>query len=218
MKRINHISYPVQLQIIREYKEKNPDDTYRWRLWEIADRHEISLSSVNKLVKAAQCQSRPRGGRVQVVPSARIMKILRDASEPFITMAEVGRRNPRIVMVDDKPEQIPLTRARVSKIILTWKKKLGSYSLRGKGFKPGDIIEWYHQRYVVVRYDNPHRGAAIDLLTLEEIDPFCWVYRRRRSSLVQAVQEELTPDAVRKMYLNRDGGTNLKPVNGTSAQ
>lgn len=199
--RVCHISLPVQLQIIREYKEKNPDGSYRWKLQEIADRHEISLSSVNKLAKSARCLSRPRGGRTQVVPNARIMKILRDASEPFITMKEVGRRNPRVVMVRGKPVQKPLSRARISKILLTWRKRMGDNNLRGKGFKPGDLIEWSAQRYVVVRYDNSHRGVAIDLKTNIEIDPFCWVYLNNRSSLVQATEEQLTPDEVRKRYL-----------------
>ena len=204
MKRIAHISVPVQMQIIREYKEKNPDGTYRWKLSEIADNHEISLSSVNKLAKESGCQGRPRGGRVQAVPNARIMKILRDASEPFITLEQVGILNPRVVRVNGKRKEKPLSRQRVSKIIKTWRKKLGTQNIRGKGFKPGDLIEWAKQRYAVVRYDNSHRGAVIDLKIMDVIDPFCWIFQGSRSFRVEAATEELTPEAVLKKYLPDD--------------
>ena len=200
-KRIKHISTAVQLQIIREYKEKNLDGSYKWKLEEIADRHEISLSSVNNLAKAAGCQCRPRGGRVQIVPNARIMKILRDASEPFTTLERVGQLNPRVTVVGGKRKEKPLTRQRVSMILKTWRKKLGKQSLRTKSFKPGYIIQWAGTKYVVISYDNSYHGAVIDLTDKSLIDRFCWVFAGRRAVLVEAPEKEFTPVDVLNQYL-----------------
>lgn len=217
MKRIAHISVPVQAQIIREYKQKNPDGSYTYLLKDIADRHGISLSSVNNLAKAAHCQCRPRGGKTRMVPDARIMKILRDASEPFITMEAVGRRNPRVTVVNGRRKEVPLSKQRVSQIVNSWKKKLGALSIHSKGFKPGDKIVWFEQFYIVVRYDNSHRGAVIDLTDNQEIDPFCWVFKGSRSQIVEAAEEEMTADQVRRKYLKRDGHTASKSTDRTAA-
>lgn len=231
MKRIAYISVPAQAQIIREYKQKNPDGSYTWLLKDIAERHGISLSSVNNLAKAAHCQCRPRGGRTRMVPDARIMKILRDASEPFITMEEVGRRNPRtVIMGNGRSKSIPLSKQRVSQIVARWSEKLDAQSIHTKGFRPGDKIEWADQKYIVMRYDNSHRGAVIDLNDLEEIDPFCWVFKGSRSKLVEATDEELTPKDVERRYVKKraerakelaeqsDGDADSKQNNGTTAQ
>lgn len=183
MKRIRYISPAVQAQIIREYKEKNPDLTYKWKLQEIATRHEISLSSVNNLARMAKCQGRPQGGRKLAVPDARTMKLLRDATEPFITLEEVGRRNPRWVTVKGKRVLKALSKQRVSQLIKFWRKR-GNPGLRGKGFKPGEQIVWAEQKFTVLRYDNSHKGAVKDDKDGKTIDPFYWVFKGSRSKLV----------------------------------
>lgn len=218
MKRTPQISVATQAQIIKEYKQKNPDGSYTWLLQDIAERHDVSLSTVNNLAKAAHCQCRPRGGKTRLVPDARIMKILRDASEPFITMEEVGRRNPRTVMVNGRRKSVALSKQRVSQIVNRWKDKLDSQSLHTKGFRPGDKIEWSQQKYVIVRYDNSHRGAVIDLSDGAEIDPFCWVFKGDRAKLTEATLDELTSEEVRERYLKRDGETDSKPTDRKAAQ
>jgi hypothetical protein len=217
VKKLRHISHEVQLEILHEYQQKE-HGVYTWKLKEIAVRHEISLSSVNKLVKATDCPGRPRGGKPQAVPSARVMKILRDASEPFITYAEVGRRNAHWTVVDGKRKLVAMSRARVSKIVQHWRKKLGANKIRGKGFKPGDLIDWDSTHYYVLRYDNAHRGAVLEKGTATVIDPFCWIFQRRRSHLVEATAEELTMDDVLKRYLPCDDSVaSPEPANGAPA-
>lgn len=193
MKRMAHISSAVQHQIIQDYKEKNPDNTYRYKLTEIAQKHEISLSSLHILARMARCNGRKRGGNAKMVPDARTMKILRDATEPGITFDAVGERNPRIV----NGKKVPITKSRVSKIIQVWKKRLGKRKLYSKGFNEGDIIEWADQRFTVLRYDNSHRGAVQELLLEGNkwvegkiIDPFCWIYQGQRSKLIKSVVRE----------------------------
>lgn len=218
MKRTPQISVATQAQIIKEYKQKNPDGSYTWLLTDIAERHDVSLSTVNNLAKAAHCQCRPRGGKTRLIPDARIMKILRDASEPFITMDEVGRRNPRTVLVNGRRKSVPLSKQRVSQIVNRWKDKLDSQAIHSKGFHPGDRIEWSNQKYVIVRYDNSHRGAVIDLSDGKLIDPFCWVFKGDRAKLTEATAEELTSEEVVDRYLKRDGKTDSKSTDGEAAQ
>lgn len=201
MKRIHHISPAVQVQIVREYKEKSPDGNYTYILREIADRHEVSLSTVNKLAAMAGCQGRPRGGRVKTIPDARTMKILRDASEPGATYEGVGILNPRVVIVNGRRKKKPLTRQRISQIVQSWQKKLDSSALHGRGFKPGDKIDWAGVVHAVVCYDNSHQGAVIDLADKKLIDPFCWIFQGSHSKLIEPVEQELTPRDVLKMYL-----------------
>jgi hypothetical protein len=201
MKRVHHISAAVQVQIVNEYKQKSPDGNYTYTLKEIADNHEVSLSTVNKLAGMAQCQGRPRGGRTQTVPNARTMKILRDASEPGVTLEEVGRRNPRVIIVNGRRKKVPLTRERVRQIVQTWKERLDANTLHGRGFKPGDKIDWASIPHVVVLYHNSRQGAVIDLVDKKLIDPFCWIYKGFRSKLVEAAAEELTPEQVLERYL-----------------
>lgn len=208
MKRVAHIGRTVQIEIIRQYKEKDAEGNYVHTLQKIANDHEVSLSTVNNLARIAKCQGRPRGGKVKRIAGPRIMKILRDASELGITLEEVGRRNPRIVdlerylsrhclsmgelkrrrpdaIISNGKVQIPLTKQRVSEIISTWRAKLNEQSIKSRGFKKDDIIEWAGQRYTVVRYHNSHRGAVIDQSDNRLIDPFCWFYKGSRSKLVE---------------------------------
>lgn len=182
-KRIRNISPAVQAQIIHDYKEKTPDGGYRYMLKEIADNYEISLSSVNNMARQAKCQGRPRGAKKIFVPSAAVMKILRDATEPFITLEEVGRRNPRKVVVNGKIVYKPLSVQRVSQIVKHWKER-GNPGLRSKGFKPGDRIKWADQTFRVIRYDDSHKGAVQDEKDGAIIDPFYWVYKGSRSQLI----------------------------------
>jgi hypothetical protein len=218
MKRTCYISAATQARIIREYKQKNPDDTYTWLLKEIAEHHDVSLSTVNNLAKMAGCQARPRGGRIQGVPNPRIMKILRDASEPFITLERVGELNPRVVMVNKRPKEIPLTRQRVSQIIRTWKSRLKGQRLHSKGFKPGDKIEWSDQEYVVLSYDSSHRGAVLDLADNKVIDPFCWVFKGSRSKCLLPSTEELAEEAAWKRYVGCDRATHAERVRAERAK
>jgi hypothetical protein len=194
----------MQARIIADYKELNPRGHYKYTLREIAERHEISLSAVNNLVRTAKCQGRPKGGRFKETPSPRIMKILRDASEPFITLEEVGRRNPRVVVRRGKSKKIPLSKQRVAQIIKMWKDRVDKAKLHSKGFNPGDEIVWAGQHYIVVRYDSPHRGAVVDLAHNEVIDPFCWVYDGERSKRIKAATEEMTPKEVKAKYIRRE--------------
>lgn len=97
MKRIKHISSKVQVQVVEDYRAKNPDGTYTFTLKQIASKHEISLSTVNNLARISKVQGRPKIGKKLIVPDARTMKLLRDATEMNITLEEVGRRNWRWV-------------------------------------------------------------------------------------------------------------------------
>lgn len=189
MKRIKYISPKVQVQIIEDYKAKNPDKSYKFTLQEIADKHEVSLSTVNNLARMAKCQGRPQGGRKLIVPDAKTMKLLRDATEVGITLDEVGRRNRRWVTLKSGRRVLkPLSKQRVSQIIAFWKKR-GNPGLRTKGFKAGDKILWAEQYFTVVRYDDQHRGAVTDDKDGKLIDPFYWVHQGCRSKLVQAAPE-----------------------------
>jgi hypothetical protein len=221
VKRPKYLSAAIRENVMRECREVGVSGA-RWTLKEIAGRHGISLSSVNKLIREAGIQGRPR--RIQVLPSARVMKILREASEPGISYAQVGRQNPRIVRIGNRKVMRPTSRAWVSHLVRLWTQRLDSRKLHSKGFRPGDIIEWAKQRYVTVRYDSSHQGATIELdeagharlqtpdgrpiVSLLDgqkiaglINPFVWKYQGKRSRLVEPTTEELTPQAVLKKYL-----------------
>jgi hypothetical protein len=187
MKRIRYISSKVQLQIIEDYKEKLPNGDYRYSLSQIAAKHEVSLSTVNNLARIAKCQGRPHGGRKLMVPNVRTMKILRDSTEPGITLEEVGRRNPRRVMVHGKESLVPLSKQRVKQIVDFWKDR--QVKIRSRGFQPGDVIEWDKRLFTVLRYDSPHRGAVRDQADGRVIDPFLWVRGTDRSKLVESVDK-----------------------------
>jgi hypothetical protein len=172
---MRYLSGRVQLQILAEYKARLPSGAYRYRLKEIAQRHEVSLGTINNLAREADCPRRPHGTRAEPVPDARIMKILRDWTEPGITLEEVGRRNPRVVNGLVKP----LTRQRVQQIIATWRRR--GLRVRSRAFKRHDLIEWGGATYEVIRYDNRRRGAVRNVKTGHTIDPFQWVQGRTRS-------------------------------------
>lgn len=184
MKRLRHINPKVQAKIVAEYKEKLPDGSYRFTLREIAALNEVSLSTVNLLARQANVQERPQGPRKLQVPSARVLKILRDATEPGITLAQVGIRNARVVVVNGKQVARPLSKQRVKQIIDFWKRR-GNPGLKSRGFKPGDIIEWNERRFKVLRFDNARKGAVIDLGDNSKIDPFLWVFQGCRSRRVE---------------------------------
>lgn len=187
MKRIRYISPKVQLQIIEDYKEKQENGDYRYSLAEIAKKHEVSLSTVNNLARIAKCQGRPHGGRKLLVPNARTMKILRDATEPGITLEEVGRRNPRRFVSNGKEVTRPLSKQRVKQIVDFWKGR--QVKVRSRGFEPGDVIKWNHRLFTVLRYDSPHKGAVRDNTDNQVIDPFYWVRGVDRSVLVTPVDK-----------------------------
>jgi len=184
MKRIKHISPKVQVQVVEDYKAKNPDGTYKLTLKQIAEKHEISLSTVNNLARISKVQGRPKIGKKLIVPDARTMKLLRDATELNITLEEVGRLNKRWTTDPATGRRVlkPLTKQRVSQIINFWKKR-GNPGLRTKGFKPGDVIKWADQLFTVVRYDSARKGAVRDAEG-DVIDPFHWVHLGARSKLV----------------------------------
>jgi hypothetical protein len=185
MKRIRYISGKVQVQIIENYKEKLPNGDYRYGLTEIAAKHEVSLSTVNNLARIAKCQGRPHGGRKLIVPDVRTMKILRDATEPGATLADVGRRNPRRFIVAGKEILKPLSKQRVKQLVDFWKKR--QLKIHTRGFAPGDVIQWNERLFTVLRYDDTHRGAVRDHADGKVIDPFLWVSGNSRSRRVSAV-------------------------------
>lgn len=187
MKRIRYISGKVQVQIIEDYKEKLPNGDFRYSLAEIAKKHEVSLSTVNNLARIAKCQGRPHGGRKLQVPDARTMKILRDATEPGITLEDVGRRNPRRVVTNGKETLVPLSKQRVKQIVDFWKGR--QVKVRSRGFEPGDVIRWNKRLFTVLRYDSPHKGAVRDQADDQVIDPFYWVRGIDRSVLVTPVDK-----------------------------
>lgn len=187
MKRIRHISPKVQVQIVLDYRAKRPNGDYSYTLAEIAAKHEVSLSTVNSLARIARCQGRPHGGRKLVVPDARTMKILRDMTEPGATCEEVGRRNPRRIVVNGKTVMKPLTRQRIKQIVDFWKAR--SIKVRSRGFSPGDVIQWNGRLFTVLRYDSTHRGAVRDHEDKRVIDPFYWVRGAQRSHLVTPVDK-----------------------------
>lgn len=193
MKRIKHISPKVQVQVVDDYKAKNPDGTYKFTLQQIADKHEISLSTVNNLARIAKVQGRPKIGKKLIVPDARTMKLLRDATELNITLEEVGRRNKRWSTDPETGRRVlkPLTKQRVSQIINFWKKR-GNPGLRTKGFVAGDVIKWADQVYTVVRYDSARKGAVKDAEG-DTIDPFYWVHLGCRSKLLTPAPSRTVP-------------------------
>ena len=184
-KRLRNLSKSVQQQIVAEYIEKLPGGNYRFLVKQIADNHEVSLSTVFKLVKRTGCQERPRGrgGHVMDVPDAQTFKILRDASDPHNTYSFVGIINPRPVTVIRNGKSVtifkPRSKARIHQIVKRWSKiDLGKY---GRGFKPGEKIVWNHRVFTVVRYDSSFQGAAIEDINGKEWDPFVWNYQGMRS-------------------------------------
>lgn len=186
MKRIKHISPKVQVQVVEDYKAKNPDGTYKFTLRQIAENHEISLSTVNNLARIAKVQGRPKVGKKLIVPDARTMKLLRDATEINITLEEVGRRNKRWSTDRETGRRVlkALTKQRVSQIINFWKKR-GNPGLRTKGFKVGDAVKWCNEVFTVIRYDDARKGAVKDAQG-RVIDPFHWVHLGSRCKLVAA--------------------------------
>lgn len=224
MKYMAHLSKKVQVQIIQEYLEKAPDGKiYKYTLKQIADKHEISVGTVNGLVREAKknpkFKGRGPGRRRQAFLNARIMKILRDAGVEGRTMEEVGELNPRIVTSKNGvKERVPLSRQRVAKILKKWQHVMKKSRLRGKRFRPGDLIQWDQQRFRVVRYDTALKGAAIDERDGTLIDPFIWVYQGARARMVQPAQTEMTPEQVINAYLKSDSKRNVAAANGASAQ
>ncbi len=116
-----------------------------------------------------------------------MLKILRDFTEPNITLAEVGRRNPRIVIKRGKPVEVPRSKQRIKQIIDFWKKRNKSLAVYREVFKVGDIIEWNDRQFEVLRFDNQHRGAVKELSDGYTIDPFSWNHDNMRSKLVKAI-------------------------------
>jgi hypothetical protein len=184
MKRIRQISPKVKMKIITEYKEKLSDGGYRYTLRQIAESNFVSLTAVNSLARQARVW-RPRRAHKLHVPSARVLKLLRDSTEPGITLAEVGRRNPRVSVVNGKQVIKPLTKQRVKQIIDFWKRRNSTLNIRSRGYKPGDILEWDERQFEVVRYDDARQGAVKDLSDGRTIDPFYWIHEGCRSRLVK---------------------------------
>ena len=185
-----HLSGRAKLEIIQEYREMNPDGTKRYIVRDIAKMHGVSLGTVNNLVRRGTCPARRRGGQIVKVPSARTLKILRDATEPGMTLQKVGERNPRYVTENGKKVAKPLTRQRIMQIVKTWSKRRVTYDLHGRGFKPGDVIEWDGGLYTVTRYDDRHKGAVRDNVDGLVIDPFFWTRgapAAKRASAVSTV-------------------------------
>lgn len=187
-KRLWNISKAVQAQIVAEYKEKLPNGNLRYRLTDIARMHEVSLSTVNNIARAAGCQDRPRGRRL-ALPSARVLKILRDASTPGISYRQVGVLNPRLVTNrSGKRVRKPLSKQRVKQIIDFWQDR-GNPGLRSRGFSRGDEIEWDGRLFTVVRYDSARQGAVIERSDGKLIDPFVWNFKGAVSRLVRTADE-----------------------------
>jgi hypothetical protein len=184
MKRLHNISESVRAQIIADYKRRE-NGQYVFTLREIAQMHEISLSSVNNVAHMAGCQCRPQGGKKSYTPSARDMKVLRDMTIPGITLDEVGKMNPRAVYDPELGRTVlkALTKQRVCQIAATWRKR-GLPVLHGKGFKKGQRIEWDGQFFTVLRYDNARRGA-VKTEKGEIWDPFFWVYKGQRAKAAE---------------------------------
>lgn len=181
MKRMRYISGRVQTEILDDYREKLDNGNYRWTLAQIAEKHEVSLSTVNNLVRLKKCKCRPHGGPKLTVPDARTMKILRDATIPGIKLDEVGVMNPRIVGGVEKP----LTKQRISQLVIFWSKRYDK--IRSRAFKPGDILRWKggseswsERRYKVLRFDDHWQGAVVDLNDGRTIDPFQWTQGNAR--------------------------------------
>jgi hypothetical protein len=209
------------VRIIREYLEKAPDGkNYKYTLQQIAKKHEVSLGTVNGLVRDAKRNKnfkvRGPGRRRQAFLNARIMKILRDAATG-ITLEEVGELNPRVVMKNGARVKESLSRQRVSRIIKKWGKWNKKSRLRGQRFRPGDRIKWDRQTYTVVRYTNVHHGAAIDESDGTLIDPFVWTYQGARARLVKKAKCEMTPEEVVDEYLKRDSSQPPATANGKAA-
>jgi len=186
MKRLHNIAERVKLQIVKDYKDK-VNGQYRYTLREIADNHEVSLSTVNNLARAAHCQCRPQGGSQKTYdPSPRDLKVLRDCTIPGISYAEVGKLNPRKVLDPATGQLIskPLSKARVHQIVETWRKR-GMPKLHGHAFKKGQRIEWDGQFFTVLRYDNNRQGAVRAEDSGEIWDPFLWVFKGDRAKLVR---------------------------------
>jgi hypothetical protein len=184
MSRINKIATVVQRKIIGMYKQKLPDGGYEFTLRQIADMNFVSLTAVNSLARQARVW-RPRRAHKLHAPTARILKLLRDATEPGITYAEVGRRNARIVFEDGKQVIKPLTKQRVKQIIDFWRKRNSAIKIRSRGFKPNDIIEWDNRQFSVLRYDNARQGAVREISDGRVIDPFNWIHDGCRSKLIK---------------------------------
>jgi transposase-like protein len=199
MKRLRDISKQVQAQIIEDYQERLPSGNYRLRLEDIAKKHEICLSTVNNLAAQAKAKAdeeakrngkvstwkpRPRGRKLEL-PDARTLKLLRDATEPYISYAEVGRRNARWVTDPGTGKRVrkPLTKQRVKQIIDFWKAK-GNPGVRNRGFKPGSKIRWNDRIFTVLRYDNSRSGAVREDRDGKKTDPFLWNYLGERAVLL----------------------------------
>lgn len=212
MKHFRHLSPAAQLKIIRQYKQKTPEGNPLYKLKQIAVMNEISLSTVNKLLKLAKCDHRKRGRRNwEMTP--RVLKILQDYSEPNTTLEKVGKMNPHYVMIRGKLKSVPLSRQRVSKIIKRWQGHFKEATHKPRGFRPGDKVEWATIHFIVVDYYNPRTGSVIDLRDNGEIVNFQWSHQRCRTSLVEATREELTPQQVRDRYLRRDDGSPVSQPN-----
>lgn len=97
-KRLRYIDKEVLEKVVADYGARLPNGNFQYRLEDLAKKYEISLSTVNNIARAANCQGRPRGKKLEM-PDARTLKLLRDATEPYISYAAVGRRNARWVTV-----------------------------------------------------------------------------------------------------------------------
>jgi predicted DNA-binding protein YlxM (UPF0122 family) len=185
MKRLEHLSTMAQKQIINQYCERIADGTYRYALYEIARDNEVSRSMINNIVRQARLPLRTQRRRKLKIPSARVLKILRDATEPGVTLEEAGRRNPRVIFAGGKQVLVPLTKQRIKQLVDFWEPKgyPGRHSLR---FNPGDEIEWGGNHYTVVKYINNRKGVVTDHADDQKINPFMWYHRGEYARLVKA--------------------------------
>jgi hypothetical protein len=157
--------------------EHREDGEPRWTLHSIAAKYEICWESVVKLVKLAGFTPRVKGAHKQQLPSARVMKILRDHSEPGATYAETGIRNPRCVKVNGKIVRVPLSRQRIKQIVDFWTKRR-KYKIKRRGFRIGELLYWGPGHMLeVLRYDDETKGAVKDHSTGKIMDPFLWVQK-----------------------------------------
>ena len=179
LKRIRNLGEEVKSTIVADYAEKREDGYRRWTLVQLAEKYEICWESIVKIVKNAGGNLRQSGARRQSIPSARVMKILRDASEPGSTYEEVGMRNPRYVKENGKIVPRPLSRQRIKQIVDHWTKIRG-FKLRERGFRVGEMLYWGGGHLLeVIRYDDDKKGAVHDHSTGKAIDPFYWVQGMR---------------------------------------
>jgi len=187
MSRLRHISPKVKEKIVNDYKQKLPGGGYLFTVEQIANNNGVSERTVNYLAHQARVHRGCGRWRRLDTPSPRVLKILRDYSEPGMTLVEVGRRNGRMV----NGKVMPLTKQRVQQIVSRWRERLpaGKVSRR---FKRGDILCWDSRYFRVVRYIDDQKGIVHEVsaetgVAIARINPFHWRWAKdgTRAELVE---------------------------------